>query len=134
MLPARHRLRDAAQFRAAVRGPRGARSGGTFLVIHAAMTDPERRRAPRVGFVVSKAVGNAAVRNRVTRRLRAIAGAELGGIPPGVDVVMRALPGAAGASFADMEGEATRLLGRSVRAAARAGTGSATSIPAGGMP
>ena len=118
MLPARHRLRDAAQFRAAVRGPRGARSGGAFLVIHAAMTDSERHRAPRVGFVVSKAVGNAVVRNRVTRRLRAIAGSQLGGIPAGVDVVVRALPAAAGASFAELDAEAERLLARSVRVAA----------------
>ena len=82
------------------------------------MTDPERHRAPRVGFVVSKAVGNAVIRNRVTRRLRAIAGARLGGIPAGVDIVVRALPAAAGASFAEMEAEATRLLARSVRVAA----------------
>ena len=82
------------------------------------MTDPERHRAPRVGFVVSKAVGNAVVRNRVTRRLRAIAGSQLGGIPAGVDVVVRALPAAAGASFAELEAEATRLLARSVRVAA----------------
>jgi ribonuclease P protein component len=82
------------------------------------MTDPERRRAPRVGFVVSKAVGNAVVRNRVTRRLRAIAAPQLGGIPAGVDVVVRALPPAAGASFVELEAEAGRLLARSVRVAA----------------
>lgn len=47
----------------------------------------------RVGFVVSKAVGNAVVRNRVKRRLRHLVAAR----PEvtGADVVVRALPPAA---------------------------------------
>ena len=52
----------------------------------------------RVGLVVSKAVGNAVTRNRVKRRLRHLARAELGRTPSGTDVVVRALPGAATAS------------------------------------
>ena len=115
MLPARHRLRDAAQFRAAVRGPRGARSGGAFLVIHAAMTDPERHRAPRVGFVVSKAVGGAVVRNLVARRLRAATAPLLAGLPAGVDVVVRAQPAAATASYAELAAELGSSLARSLR-------------------
>ena len=51
----------------------------------------------RVGFVVSKAVGGAVVRNRVKRRLRHLAALELDGSATAHDVVVRALP-AAGSS------------------------------------
>ena len=49
----------------------------------------------RVGFVVGKAVGNAVTRNRVRRRLRHLAAAQLPGTPGAVHVVLRALPRAA---------------------------------------
>ncbi|GAB2593673.1 hypothetical protein GCM10009593_38000 [Microlunatus antarcticus] len=47
-----------------------------------------------MGFVVSKAVGGAVVRNRVKRRLRHLVAAQLVGSPTGLDVVVRALPAA----------------------------------------
>ena len=40
----------------------------------------DRRRDRRVGFVVGKTVGNAVTRNRVRRRLRHLAAAELPGV------------------------------------------------------
>lgn len=49
----------------------------------------------RVGFIVSKAVGNAVIRNRVKRRLRAAVAEQLTGPlreQPGATVVVRALP------------------------------------------
>ena len=49
----------------------------------------------RVGFVVSKAVGGAVVRNRVKRRLRHLVAGELVGAEVPRDVVVRALPPAA---------------------------------------
>ncbi len=49
----------------------------------------------RVGFVVSKAVGNAVVRNRVKRRLRHLAASRLPDTPTTALVVVRALPTAA---------------------------------------
>ncbi len=52
----------------------------------------------RVGMVVSKAVGNAVTRNRVKRRLRHLAVAQLSRTPSGTDVVVRALPPAASPS------------------------------------
>jgi len=58
--------------------------------------------SPRVGFVVSKAVGNAVVRHRVARRLRHLAGARLGTLRPGTALVVRALPAAAAATSAEL--------------------------------
>lgn len=68
---------------------RGARAGRPTLVVHAG-----RSCGPsvRVGFVVSKQVGNAVTRNRVKRRLRHLAADLLPQTPAGVDVVVRALP------------------------------------------
>jgi len=69
--------------------------GRPTLVVHALRHSGD---ATRVGFVVSKAVGGAVVRNRVKRRLRAL-------VRPLVaesvqaqacDVVVRALPAAVG--------------------------------------
>lgn len=53
---------------------------------------------PRVGFVVSKAVGGSVVRNRVQRRLRHLVRAELEHLPAGSSLVVRALPASAAAS------------------------------------
>ncbi len=84
-------MSNADDFRRATR--RGVRVSRPTLVVHAG-------RAPagdavRVGFVVSKTVGNAVTRNRVKRRLRHLAAAQLSGTPIGIDVVVRALPRAA---------------------------------------
>jgi ribonuclease P protein component len=75
-----------------------------------ATTSPEPARssgaeesAPsRAGFVVSKAVGNAVVRNTVRRRLRHLVRERLPELPAGSTVVVRALPPAAGASYAQL--------------------------------
>ena len=69
----------------------------------------------RAGFVVGKAVGNSVVRHRVTRRLRAVVGAELHRLPATADLVVRARPEAAGAGSAvlgrDLDAGLDRLLG-----------------------
>ncbi|AGL21721.1 ribonuclease P protein component [Actinoplanes sp. N902-109] len=53
----------------------------------------------RAGFVVSKSVGNAVVRNKVRRRLRHLVRSRLGELPPGASLVVRALPAAATAPY-----------------------------------
>ncbi|MDO5502100.1 MAG: ribonuclease P protein component [Actinomycetia bacterium] len=116
MLPARHRLRTGADFRAVTRGRGSARSGSPLLVLHANQTDSSAARPPRVGFVVSKALGGAVVRNRVRRQLRAIVAPLLPAVPGGVDLVVRAQPAAADATFAalraDLEHALTRVVAR----------------------
>lgn len=110
MLPARHRLRESADFTSAVRGPGAKRAGGRLLVVHANRTDARADLPPRVGFVVSKGVGNAVVRNRTKRRLRAIAADHVNAIPSGTDVVVRANPAAAAAEFGELDLAFTRQL------------------------
>lgn len=110
MLPARHRLRTSADFTSAVRGPGAKRAGGRLLVVHVNRTDARADLPPRVGFVVSKAVGSAVVRNRTKRRLRHVVTAHLGEIPCGTDVVVRANPAAAGAEYSELEAAFSRQL------------------------
>lgn len=91
MLPKAARMSSTEEFRDAVR--RGVRMGRPTLVVH--LTAPGSDGDVRVGFVVSKAVGNAVTRNRVKRRLRHLSALELPQTPPGTRVVVRALPRAA---------------------------------------
>jgi ribonuclease P protein component len=112
VLASPHRLRRSADFQRVVR--RGRRSSSSTVVLHgcpaAAPSDPTQ-----VGFVVSKAVGNAVVRNRVKRRLRDILAGRIASMP-GHLVVVRALPAAAGADYAQLRTDVDRCLGTLVRA------------------
>ncbi len=56
----------------------------------------------QVGFIVAKTVGNAVTRNLVKRRLREIVVETVRQHPYGVNVVVRALPVSADASFGDL--------------------------------
>ena len=103
MLPAPNRLRSRSDFTSAVRSSGGLRAGSRLLVIHATSTDARTGRPPRVGFVVSRAVGGAVVRNRTKRRLRALVAARLGTLPLGTDVVVRANPPAGDATSWELQ-------------------------------
>ncbi len=81
MLPAPNRLRQRADFTSAVRSSGGLRAGSRLIVVHAHPTDARAGLPPRVGFVVSKAVGGAVVRNRTKRRLRALVASRLDRLP-----------------------------------------------------
>ena len=100
MLAAAQRLRRSAEFAAAVRG--GRRAGRGTLVVHLLLDEPAQASTARAGFVVSKAVGNAVVRNKVRRRLRHLVRPLLADLPVSASVVVRALPSAASASFAEL--------------------------------
>lgn len=110
-------MRRSEDFTATVRG--GARAGRGTLVVHSrAMTAGHGRR---VGLVVAKTVGNAVVRNRVRRRLRAVVVEHVGALPADSAVVVRALPPASEASFSQIRDDycdAVRTATR--RAAAKA--------------
>jgi ribonuclease P protein component len=113
VLSSGNRLTSPLQFREAVR--RGRRRGGDLLVVHlwtpaAAPLSAEPAAPPRVGFVVSKAVGPAVTRNLVKRRLRHLCRDRVAGLPAGSLVVVRALPGAAPASYEALGAELDRCL------------------------
>jgi ribonuclease P protein component len=68
--------------------------------------------APRFGFIVSRQVGSAVVRNTIRRRLKAVCAESLDSVPPGQEIVIRAFPSAATASFGDLRADVTRCLAR----------------------
>ncbi|GDY30935.1 ribonuclease P protein component [Gandjariella thermophila] len=122
MLPAAARLTRSQDFGLVIR--RGRRAGRPRLVVHALMdggqragirsSSPTRGRGspPRVGFVVSKAVGNAVVRHRVARRLRHLMRDRLAALPEGTDLVVRALPPSADATSRDLGADLDATLRR----------------------
>jgi ribonuclease P protein component len=81
-------------------------------VVHLAVPERESGTPPRVGFVVSKAVGNAAVRNKVKRRLRHQAREHVPTLPGSAVLVIRALPAAAAASYEELGSDLARCLQR----------------------
>ena len=120
MLPSESRMRHRSEFTLAVR--QGARAGRPTVTGHLftpANGAPGGEPA-KVGFIVSRAVGTAVVRNRVKRRLRVLARGYLGVLPAGSLLVVRANPPAAAARQADLAADLdlvlTRLLRRQVGA------------------
>lgn len=68
--------------------------------------------AVQVGFVVSKAVGGAVVRNRVKRRLRHAMRERVAALPLRSVLVVRAQPPAAEASYPELLADLDRCLDR----------------------
>ncbi len=108
MLPAVHRLTDADVFRQAARS--GRRAASRTLVTHLLEAGDEGNSPVRVGFVVSKAVGNAVIRNRVKRRLRPLVREQISLLPAAGVLVVRALPRAGSASSAELRADLGRCL------------------------
>ena len=106
MLAKTNRITRGIDYRSVSR--RGQRAAGPHLVTHIVFTDEPR--GPRFGFIVSKAVGNAVVRNTVRRRLKAICAEALPDVHQGADIVIRALASSAGADFAELRAQVRRSL------------------------
>ncbi|MFC0864452.1 ribonuclease P protein component [Sphaerimonospora cavernae] len=111
MLPSASRMRRGEEFADAIR--RGRRAGRPMLVAH--LKTDEADVPPLVGFVVSKAVGGAVVRNRVRRRLRHLMRTRLTAIPRGSLLVVRANPPAASARSEHLAAELDVVLDRLLR-------------------
>ncbi|CAM3816591.1 ribonuclease P protein component [Nocardioides zeicaulis] len=113
MLPSANRLTDSDDFRRAVRS--GRRAGSATLVVHLWVDDERSEESAQVGFTVSKAVGDAATRNRVKRRLRHLTREHLPSLeelPGRAALVVRALPASAGASYDELAADLRRTLER----------------------
>ncbi|MEM6763093.1 MAG: ribonuclease P protein component [Pseudomonadota bacterium] len=67
-----------------VRAAKGVRCGTKAFTLQAIQKDGD---GARVGFTVTKRVGNAVVRNRIKRRLRALCEQERSGFLPATDYV-----------------------------------------------
>ena len=109
MLPSRYRLHSRSEISRTIRHGRRARRG--CLVVHVQVGEGGDQPA-RAAFAVSKAVGDSVTRHRVVRRLRGVVPPLLDRMPPGSDVVVRAMPEAATASSAQLREDLTRALER----------------------
>ncbi|MCS5480006.1 ribonuclease P protein component [Corynebacterium sp. YIM 101645] len=116
MLPKRHKFTSPADFGRTIK--RGRRAGTRTVVVH--MLDrnagPDagiaQQGGPRVGLIVSKAVGNAVIRHRTSRRLRHVCAGLFDLVPASTDLVVRALPPSGAASSADLERDIRKALRR----------------------
>ena len=118
MLPQQSRMRRPEDFRRVLRT--GRRAGGSVLAGHllvAVCPAGEVRSGDpaKVGFIVSRAVGSAVVRNRVKRRLRELMRRRLASLPGGCLLVVRAHPAAARARQADLAADLDLVIGRLLR-------------------
>jgi ribonuclease P protein component len=113
------RLKKRADFLAAAKGRR-QHLGNFVLQARERDLEPEQGEAARVGFTVTKKVGNAIVRNRIRRRLReAVRLTDATLFEPRCDYVLAARREALTAPFADLRGELVRALKKIHRAGER---------------
>ncbi len=81
--------------------------GGKDIIVHYLMRNDhqsdDRTTYRRLGLAVSKSVGNAVTRNTVKRRFRVLAKVHEESLPPHCDIVVRAKPSAASASFSSLD-------------------------------
>ena len=106
MLPRHFRLRRREDFEAARQ--RGKRWHDKLLALNVLPSDLSHNR---FGFVVSRRVGKATVRNLVKRRLRAAARVWLPHLATGYDIVIVARPAASDVSYQELETVLEKLLG-----------------------
>jgi ribonuclease P protein component len=110
-------MRRPEDFRRVLRT--GRRAGGSVVAGHLLLVGsegPVRSGDPaKVGFIVSRAVGSAVVRNRVKRRLRELMRRRVASLPGGCLLVLRAYPAAASARQEDLAADLDLVIGRLLR-------------------
>jgi ribonuclease P protein component len=108
-------MRSPEEFKRTLRA--GRRAGSSAVAAHLLLTagPVQNDTAPKVGLIVSRAVGSAVVRNRVKRRLRELMRRRTASLPGGCLLVLRAHPAAARARQADLAADLDLVLGRLLR-------------------
>lgn len=104
-----------------MRGGIRGNSRTLLLFVWEASTEPDiaTTGGPRFGLVVSKAVGNAVTRHRISRKLRALCFDARADFPRSTKVVIRALPAAGQASNEELARDFEVALGKVRRKAKR---------------
>lgn len=108
LFPKTRRLMLTSQFAHVRTGGQSVR--GRLLILGFVRVEPGKPF--QAGFVTSKRIGGAVVRNRVRRRLRDIVRTEQGRLQEGFWLVIVARPPAAHASYAALKDEWLRLAER----------------------
>jgi ribonuclease P protein component len=98
---------------------RGVRAAQPDLVVHALRSSDDGSDGPKIGLVVSKSVGSAVQRHRVSRMLRHVARGVIEDLGPGDKVVIRALPSSRNAISARLDQELRTALRRASESGAR---------------
>ena len=104
------RVRGQAAFQALARGKR--RRAGNLEVRTAVLgtsTEP-----PRAAFSVGRSVGDAVTRNRVRRQLRSALREHAASLQPGAGYLLRATPGAATTTYAELSDSLRAILSTNV--------------------
>ncbi|MEE4349382.1 MAG: ribonuclease P protein component [Pacificimonas sp.] len=105
-------MRKRRDFLAANRGARAATDGFVLLLHPRRDDDP----AVRVGYTVTKKIGNAVIRNRLKRRLRAVARAVLPtAAPEGTDLVLIGRSGGLTRDFASLQRDLEKAISRAAK-------------------
>jgi ribonuclease P protein component len=105
-------LKKRAEF-LRVRGGRRWSNSAFVLEARSRPNDPSAPAGARFGFTVSKKIGSAVVRNRVRRRLRALAAAlDPGQMRQDFDYVLIARPGAVGRDYLELKADLDQALAR----------------------
>lgn len=121
MLPAHLKLNHSAEFSDTMRGAVRAGTRRVVVYVSSAVKTEELRDAtevtvtsggPRFGFIVSKAVGNAVIRHRVSRRLRHICANVANQLSVDDRIVIRALPDSATSTSEKLEADVRHALRR----------------------
>ena len=114
MLPAEERLRENRDFRLIY--ARGRSHADSLAVIYVLRRNGDYANAApglRIGFVVSKKLGDAVVRNRIKRRLREAVRLRLSNLREGpFDIIFVGRAGAKGADWPAIEASIEELLRR----------------------
>lgn len=119
MLPKQYKISSSREFADCVKN--GRRGGSRTVVVYAARWEdlPNAPIAhlggPRFGLIVSKSVGNAVVRHRVSRRLRHICLNLVDDCDASEVLVLRALPKAAEVTSGRLERDVRYALGKARR-------------------